>query len=95
MPNWPGALHHRRAVIVNVTNKKAAGVALHPGALALDSPLIDRLKEGSDLVLLAESKLGLVHPREGKGSLVPRLEVRIRRIEVRRAQRLRLLVVVL
>lgn len=60
----------------------AAGGAVHAGAAALDTPIVDGLEERLDLVLLGEIELGGVDPGEGEGALVAGLEVSVRREEM-------------
>ena len=79
-------MHHGRAVVVDVADEAAAGVALHLRALALDAPVVDGLEERPDPVLLGELELGLVDPREGQGALVAGLEVGAGGEQVGRAQ---------
>lgn len=73
-----GAVCERRTVVVDVANKTAAAIAFDLGPLPLDPPVIDGLEEGSDLVLLLESKFGVVDTREGKRTLVAGLKVEVR-----------------
>lgn len=70
-----GAVGERRAIVVDMANEAAAGVADDPGPLPLDAPVVEGLEEGLDLVLLLEPKLGGVDGGEGQGALVAGLEV--------------------
>lgn len=78
--------HHGRAVVVEVAEEAAAGVAEEASALAVDAPVVECLEEGPDAVLLNEAELGVVDPGEGDAPLVAGLEVGVRRVQVRRAQ---------
>lgn len=58
-----------------MADEAPAGVADDPGPLSLDAPVVKGLEERSDLVFLLETELGGVDGGEGKGALVPGLEV--------------------
>lgn len=81
-----GTVRERRTIVVNVANKTPTATALDLGPLPLDSPVVDGLEEGPDLVLLLEPEVGGIDPREGKRALVPGLEVELRREEMGRAE---------
>jgi len=85
-PELAVALHDRRAVVVDVAEEAAAGVAADARALAVDAPVVAGLEEGADPVLGREPEARLVHPREGQRALVPGLEEDARRVQVRRRQ---------
>lgn len=65
-----------------MTDDASAGVTLDHGAVPMDSPIVEGLEKGADLVLLLESKLGRVDPGEGEGVLVTGVEVVVRREEI-------------
>lgn len=77
-----GAIRRRRAVVVDVADKAAAAVADDLGPGPVYAPVIERLEERSDFVLLLESELGGVHGGEGEGALVACLEVEVGREEM-------------
>lgn len=76
------AIRLRRTIIVNITQESATAITYNLGSLPLNSPIIQGLEKGSDLVLFLEPEFGGVDERERKGSFVAGLEVEIRREEV-------------
>lgn len=82
-PELADSISQRRAVVVDVARELPAAIALDLGAFPLNPPVIERLEKGSDFVFLLESELGRIHGGEGEGVLVARLEVEVRREEVR------------
>lgn len=80
-----GTVGHRSAVVVDVPEQMATVIALDLGPLPLDSPVVDRLEERPDLVLLLEPELGgVAHGGERQRSFVAGLEVEVRRVQIRR-----------
>lgn len=57
-----GTVRERRTIVVHVTDKTPAVVALDLSPLPLDPPVVDGLEKGYKLVLLLEPDLGGVHP---------------------------------
>lgn len=51
-----GAAHRRQAVLVDVAEEVAAGVAVEAGAPAQDAPVVGGLEEGLDPVLLGKAE---------------------------------------
>lgn len=76
------AVHRRQAVLVDVAEEMAAGIAVEAGAPAQDAPVVGGLEEGLDPVLLGKAEQGVVDPREGERALVAGLERRVRGVQV-------------
>lgn len=76
------AAHRRQAVLVDVAEEMAAGIAVEAGAPAQDAPVVGGLEEGLDPVLLGKAEQGVVDPREGERALVAGLERRVRGVQV-------------
>ena len=77
-----GAVGERRTVIVDVADEAGTAVALDLGPLPLNSPVINSLEKGPDLVLFLESELSGVDGREGEGAFVTSVEDEVRGEEV-------------
>lgn len=77
-----GTVGERRTIIVDVANETATAIALDLGPLPLDSPVIQGLEKGPDLVLFLESELSGVDACEGEGAFVAGVEVEVRWEEV-------------
>lgn len=56
-----GTIGKRRTIVVDITNETVTAIALDLSSLPLDSPVVEGLEEGTDLVLLLELELGGVH----------------------------------
>jgi len=75
-----------RAIIINITYELTTGSTLEFGPLSLNSPMVQGLKEGHNLVFLFKSELGVINGREWEGVLVACFKVEICRVLIAAAE---------